>query len=137
MRNDGKKAEEFFEQYWDTKPGADCERVTDSRALRGLNGGRAVGDFPKPSDYLVTDEGLLHYAEVKSTEKSTVFPFSCIRPEQRAKALTMASIGGPYLFYIYSFGLSKWFIMSAKVFAEAVKAERKSIKFEELVPWVF
>jgi hypothetical protein len=137
MRNDGRKAEVFFEQYWDTRPGADCERVTDSKALRGLNGGRAVGDFPKPSDYLVCDNGLLHYAEVKSTDKTTRFAFCDVRPAQKAKALTMAKIGGPYFFYIYSFGLGKWFVMSAKTFAEAVGQDRKSITFEELPTWDF
>lgn len=137
MRNDGRKAEKFFEDYWDAKPGADCERVTDSKALRGLNGGRAVGDFPKPSDYLVCDNGLLHYAEVKSTDKTTRFPFSDIRPAQKAKALTMAAIGGPYFFYIYSFGTSKWYILPAHQFAEAVKNGRKSITLEELSSWTF
>lgn len=137
MRNDGKKAERFFEEYWEARPSADIERFYDAQALRGLNGGRPVGDFPKPSDYLVCDEGLLQYAEVKSTEKMNRFPFSCIRPAQRAKALTMAKCGGPYFFYIYSFGLGKWFIMSARVFADAVAADRKSITFEELRPWIF
>lgn len=137
MRNDGRKAEAFFESYWDSKPGADCERVTDSKALRGLNGNRPVGDFPKPSDYLVCDNGLLQYAEVKSTEKLSRFPFGDIRPAQKSKALIMASVGGPYFFYIYSFGLGKWFIMSAKVFAQAVAEGRKSITFEELAPWDF
>ena len=137
MRNDGSKAERFFENHWDSKPGADCERITDSKALRGLNGGRSVGDFPKPSDYLICDDGLLHYAEVKSTEKTTRFAFCDIRPAQKAKAMTMASVGGPYFFYIYSFGRGKWFIMPCKQFADAVREGRKSITFEELVPWVF
>lgn len=135
MRNDGKKAEAYFEEYWGERPGCDLERVYDAQALRGLNGNRPVGDFPKPSDYLLTDNGLTHYAEVKSTEKMTRFAFCDIRPAQKAKALKMALVGGTYIFYIYSFGTGNWYLLTAKAFAEAVNAGRKSITFEELKPW--
>lgn len=136
MRNDGGKAEAFFESYWTGRVDSDCERLPDAKALHGLNG-RRVGDFPKPSDYLVTTNGLMHYAEVKSTEKHTRFSFSDIRPAQKAKALLMARIGGPYIFYIYSFGLGKWFVMPARQFADAMNENRKSITFEELNLWDF
>lgn len=136
MRNDGTKAEAFFESYWKARADADVERFYDQKALRGLNGNRPVGDFPKPSDYLVCDNGLLHYAEVKSTEKITRFPFGDIRPAQKAKALTMAAVGGPYFFYIYSFGTGTWYILPAKQFATAIAEGRKSITLEELSPWI-
>jgi len=54
-RNDGTAAEEAFE----TLIKADVlYRFPDQKMLRGLNRGRAVGDFPKPSG----DRRALHQA---------------------------------------------------------------------------
>lgn len=131
-QNDGTAAEKAFE----TLIKADVlYRFPDQKMLTGLNGGRRVGDFPKPSDYLVTKTGVTWYAEVKSTQSSTSFPFADIRPSQKSMALRQAAKGGPYCFYIFSYGLGKWFLMSARIFADAIAAGRKSIKFEELHRW--
>lgn len=130
--NDGTAAEEAFEKLILAD---DLYRFPDQKMLRGLNGGRPVGDFPKPSDYLVTKLGLTWYAEVKSTQSATSFPFADIRPSQKAKALKMAAFGGRYHFYIFSYGLGKWFLMSCNQFAFAITHGRKSIKFEELQEW--
>jgi hypothetical protein len=128
-KNDGTAAEEAFEDLI----GADVlYRFPDKKALTGLNGGRRVGDFPKPSDYLVTKNMLTFYAEVKSCQSMTSFPFADIRPSQRAMALKQAAVRGRYDFYIFSYGLGAWFLMTEKVFAAAVAAGAKSIKFEEL-----
>lgn len=131
-KNDGTAAEDAFEKLIKAD---DLYRFPDKKALTGLNGGRKVGDFPKPSDYLVTMQGETFYAEVKSVQSATSFPFADIRPAQRAKALKMAAVGGRYDFYIWSFGLGKWFLMTEELFAMAAKAGAKSIKFEELPEW--
>jgi hypothetical protein len=131
-KNDGTAAEEAFEKLIKAD---DLYRFPDQKMLRGLNGGRAVGDFPKPSDYLVTKCRETFYAEVKSCQSATSFPFADIRPAQRAKALRMAAIGGRYDFYIFSYGRGQWFLMTEELFALAVNAGAKSIKFEELPEW--
>lgn len=132
-KNDGTAAERAFE----TLIKADVlYRFPDQKALTGLNGGRRVGDFPKPSDYLVTKAGETSYAEVKSVQSSTSFPFDDIRPSQKSMALRLARVGGLYNFYIFSFGLGQWFVMPAKVFAAAVEAGSKSVKFKDLTPWI-
>lgn len=131
-KNDGTAAEKAFE----TLIKADVlYRFPDAKALRGLNNGRAVGDFPKPSDYLVTRDGSTWYAEVKSCESMTSFPFADIRPSQKAMALKQAAVGGRYDFHIFSFGLGRWFTMSCEKFAEVVATGAKSVKFQELPAW--
>lgn len=132
-KNDGVAAEKAFE----SRIGADIlYRFPDKKALVGLNGGRKVGDFPKPSDYLVTKAGETWYAEVKSTQSATSFPFADIRPAQSAMALKQAAFNGRFTFYIFSYGLGQWFLMTEQQYAFAVSQGRKSIKFEELSAWV-
>jgi hypothetical protein len=131
-KNDGTAAEEAFE----TLIKADVlYRFPDQKALTGLNGGRRVGDFPKPSDYLVTKNAVTWYAEVKSVQSTTSFPFADIRPSQKSMALRQARVGGRYDFHIFSYGLGQWFLMPCSQYAAAVAAGAKSIKFEELTPW--
>lgn len=134
MRNDGKTAEDAWLRYMQANPNTVVERFWDQRDLRGRNGGRAVGDFPKPADFLVYHKGHLHYAEVKSVQSATSFPFKDIRPKQKSTALRMAAAGAGthFLFYIFSYALGQWFIMSADQLAKATKS---SIKFTELTPW--
>lgn len=131
-KNDGTAAEGAFERLIKADV---LYRLPDQKALTGLNGGRRVGDFPKPSDYLVTKTGVTWYAEVKSTQSETSFPFCDIRPAQKVMALKQAAAGAPYTFYIFSYGLGQWFLLSARQFAGAVAAGAKSIKFKELSPW--
>lgn len=117
------------------RPGVVVERFWDQSDLRGRNGGRAVGDYPKPSDFLVTQNSQIEYAEVKSVQSATSFPFSNIERGQRSAALRQAMVGGPYQFYIFSFGLGAWFKMPAKQYSELLAAGRASAKFTELEPW--
>lgn len=134
-KNDGKEAERAFLDRIRSKGGTVVERFWDAADLRGINGGRAVGDFPKPSDFLVTQEGQIHYAEVKSTHNPKRFPFADIRPAQRSAALRQVSVGGAYIFYLFSYALGEWFVMPATQFAKALHGGLKSIEFKELTPW--
>jgi hypothetical protein len=54
---------------------------------------------------------------------------------QSSMALRQARVGGRYDFYIFSYGLGQWFLMTERVYAAAVAAGAKSIKFEELPVW--
>src|SRR3546814_11451100 len=116
------------------RPGVVIERVGDQSDLRGLNGGRAVNDYSKPADFLVTQNAQIEYAEVKSVQSATIFPFSNIERGQRSAALRQAMVGGAYNFYIFSYGLGRWFRMSAQLFSEAVDAGRASEKFKYIAP---
>lgn len=135
MKNDGTAAEEAFVKRIMRQPNSWVERVRDAKDLRGINRGRKVGDFAKPCDFLVTQKGLLSYAEVKSTLNPRRFPFSQVGEAQRSAALKQAAIGGPYRFYIFSYTHSKWYIMDCQVFAAAIERGDSSIKFEDLIEW--
>lgn len=136
MKNDGKDAEAAFEAYWRGK-GAIVDRFFDAAALRGLNGGKAVKDFPKPADYiLTTSHGDISYAEVKSTVDPVRFSFGCLQKGQSSMALRQAmTVEGRYIFYIFSYHFGRWFLMSCKDYKAARDAGRSSMKFEELTPW--
>lgn len=134
--NNGKEAEAFFESYWRKR--GHLIRFWDQADLRGRNGGHAVGDFPKPADYLVSSAvDPLHLAEVKSCHGKTSFPFGSIRPAQSAAALQEARRGSKsYGFYIFSYHHSRWFYMCCTQYAALVDAGARSVKFEELEPWI-
>lgn len=134
--NTGKSAEAAFEAHW--KAIGAVQRFYDQADLRGRNGGRHVGDFPKPSDYIVSAPGVrLHYAEVKSCNGKTSFPFGGIRPAQSAAALLEARKGaGAYVFYIFSYEHSSWFYMTCVEYAALLDEGKRSVPFEELEPWI-
>lgn len=133
--NDGVSAENAW-VHAKTKAGAIVERFWDAKALRGLNNLKSVKDFPKPADYLVTEAAGIHYAEIKSVQSATSFGFNNLRPKQVSTALAHHSRGwgDRYVFYIFSFGLGKWFTMNADQFA-TIRALKSSAKFSELTPW--
>lgn len=136
MKNDGKDAEAFFFSYWN-KIGH-VERFRDQRDLRGLNGGKALKDFAKPADFIVSSfKHHLHYAEVKSTTDKVSFAFGKIQPGQSAAAKKAAASGAhdSYIFYIFSYPLGQWFIMSAQEYVETLNNGRRSVKFSELRTW--
>lgn len=135
--NDGREAQKAFVERILSLPNTVVERFYDQSDLRGLNRGRPVGDFPKPSDFLVTQAGAVGFAEVKSIQGSVSFPFGNIETGQRSAALRQAAAGAGhcYRFYIFSYGTGHWYIMDANQFAAAIKAEKKSIKLQELSKW--
>lgn len=135
MRNDGKETEKAFLARMNAVPGTVIERFWDQSDLRGLNKGKAVADFAKPSDFLVTQHGVIFYAECKSVMSATSFPFANIEKGQCSAALRQAAVGGDYRFHLFSFGLGQWFVMTAKVFADVRATGKSSVKFTQLPRW--
>jgi hypothetical protein len=111
MKNDGKEAQKAFLDIMQARKGVVVERFYDQSDLRGLNKGRAVVDYPKPSDFLVTEEGNIFFAEVKSVQSTTSF-------------------------YLLTYGLGKWFVMPATVYANHLAAGKASVKFKDLEEWL-
>lgn len=135
MQNDGKEAERAFIKHWEQV--GHIERFRDKRDLSGLNKGARLADFAKPSDFIISSPNVsLHYAEVKSTVHATRFDFGKIQTGQSAAALKEAKRGhGAYIFYIFSFPLGKWFILSCREYAAALDSGNRSVKFADLTPW--
>lgn len=134
MKNNGKDAEAGWLAIV-KRNGGIVERFWDQADLRGRNGGKAVGAFAQPSDFLLTLRGLLEFAEVKSTTDRGGFSFGKLQPAQSSCALRQARVNGPYNFYIFSYHLSQWFVMPCKQYAAVLDEGRKSVKFKELAPW--
>ena len=134
--NDGKAAEAAFVAHWERV--GHVERFRDLRDLMGINKGKRIADFPKPSDFIVSAPGVpLHFAEVKSTMERDRFDFKCIRDGQSAAAQRSYLRGDRgYMFYIFSYPRGQWFIMTSEDYAHQLKMGRRSIKFEELKPWL-
>lgn len=88
---------------------------------------------PQPADYLVTLDGDTYYAEVKSTENKTSFPFSLIRPNQWAAAAQQRAAGGLYFFYVKNLNTGDWHRVPGDVFLDHKAA--RSMKWSELKPY--
>ena len=132
-KNDGKDAEQAWLKAKQRK-GALVERIRDAKDLRGLNNGANLTDFKKPSDFLLAENNVLTFAEVKSVQSGTSFAFSNIKQKQKTTALSLAAkgMGFLYVFYIFSYGRGQWFTMDGSKFAQINSEGRASAKFEEL-----
>lgn len=106
-------------------------KLTDTKEVSGLNG-RPTTAPDQPSDYIVTLDGETFFAEVKSSEGATSFPFKNIRPSQYRGARQQLAVGGTYLFYILRTKTGAWFRVPAKVILEW---PRKSMTWVELEPY--
>lgn len=103
----------------------------DTRAAMGAAGTKNVKTTEHPSDYIVTDNGLMFYAEVKSSVSQTSLSFSNIQKGQWSAAIRQVAARGLYFFFIYSFHLKVWYKVPAEVLLEQQQI-RQSIKWSEL-----
>ena len=128
-RNTGKPSEEIFETQI-RKNGKSCflHRLTDSSDIRGLNG---KGHAPKqPADYVLTLNGAMAYAEVKSTTHPTRFSLSLIKASQWQAAVRQHAAGGAYLFFIHSLFTKAWYVIPISFLLE--NPSKKSWSWTEL-----
>lgn len=137
--NSGKSAEEEWEILMRRlyRSSLFLHRVTDSAEVRGMAGSGFTK--PQPSDYIVTIGGRMFYAEIKSSNNRTSFPFSDITLGQKAAAKQQLIAGGEYLFYIKNMITGRWYEVPALVIFEAIKAGHQSVKWkmlEEKYQWL-
>lgn len=129
------EAEKEFEGFY-RKKGNYLYAFEDTREALRTGGSRRVFTKARPSDYLVTSEGVTFFAEVKYCSNATSFPFSNIAPEQFAAALQCTMAKGLYLFFIKSSITNLWYKVPASVILELWETQR-SIKWTELHAYVF
>lgn len=136
-KNTGKKSENSFEAQL-TKLGkrAYFHRLTDAADVKGRTG--VVGYQPKqPSDYMIVLDGQTSFAEVKSTQNQTSFPFSLLKPGQTAHAKRILAAGGNYLVFVHNLTTDVWYRIPMSVI-EAVKARgNQSIPWSDLSEFVW
>lgn len=136
-RNDGKSSEELFEDHL-TAGGKTTYwfRPTDTRDLIGQARGRgmrvaATTAKKNPSDYVVTENGEMFYAEAKSCNNATSFPFSNFEANQLGGMRQQIAAGGNYFVFIHNLLTDTWYKVPAAVIM-ATRETKQSIKWTEL-----
>lgn len=109
MKNTGAPSEQQFEDLMLATYGKRvyCYRIPDAKDAYGLNG-HAVITEPRPSDYIVTANGDMFYAEVKSTVSKTHAVFK-LRKGQTAAITRQIAAGGKYFVFVHSIHHGKWY----------------------------
>lgn len=135
MKNSGVDAEKDFVDRLEDVYGKRVfiERLPDTKAIKGaLKGGFIQG---RPSDFLVTLCGEMHYAEVKSCSDPVSFPFSNFRADQWKAMKKQRAAGGVYYVYILNINTNQWFRISGDEVLSIEEGGKKSIKWSELELW--
>lgn len=130
MKNSGKSSEKTFEASFGAMgKRAFLHRVEDASDLHGRNK-KLVLTTKKPSDYVVTENGEMYYAEVKSSESKTSFPFSAISTNQWASARRQVAAGGKFFFFVHNVITNQWFKLPATHLLSIT--DRKSVRWDTL-----
>lgn len=132
MQNTGKPSEEAFDTAWDMLgKRAHVFKFTDTAEARGMNRGKVMIKA-QPSDRLLTYQGVISYAEIKSTTDPDTFSFGLLRKTQSAYAAFILGAGGPYDVYLHRLAFDRWYRIPYAVIKAAKEAGRGSFKFTEL-----
>lgn len=123
-------AQKDFESVWVGKHNW-CYAFEDSREAMGLGKSRRIFTKGRPSDYLVTANGLTFFAEVKSSQDKVSFNLNNVEESQWKAAIQSVAAGGLYFFFVRCEMNGKWFQVPAAVFVEQRKT-KKSIKWDDL-----
>jgi penicillin-binding protein-related factor A (putative recombinase) len=129
-------AEAEFESWFMTKKSF-CFKFHDARMAKGTGGSNRIFTASHPADYVVVDRGNMFYAEVKSCQNETSFPFASVMKSQWAGAKRTIHAGGDYYFFLKSEHLGKWFKVPAMVMVENFDQGVKSSKWSHLAPWEY
>ena len=126
----GNKAQDVFKKMM-KKRKAFVHRLPDPSDLAMIAGQRAK--LPaQPADFVVCLEGVMSYAEVKSSANKTLFPMAGIRESQRGAAKQTVAQDCVYDFYIYSAYNNLWYAVPAQFVLDLIKAGSKSIPWKDL-----
>lgn len=113
---------EFISQL---PPRSFAHRLVDTKAARNL-----VND--QPSDYIVTSEGRMWYAEVKLCNEKVSFPFGNIRLGQKKAMSLQLRAKGEYFFHIKNGLTGRWYHIPAQLVLDTLAEGRKSLKWSEI-----
>lgn len=126
MRNTGLKAEDDFKKILSEKhPKSFLYKITDTHSA-----GKLVK--PTPADNVLTIDGRMAYAEVKSCSNKTSFPFSQFSPTQKSAMVLQTRAGGSYWIFILNTNTQKWYWIEAHLVVQTLKAGNKSLKWSEI-----
>jgi hypothetical protein len=132
VKNTGKPSEREFEaKYGSLGKRAYVHRLPDAAEIFGRVGKIGL-TRAMPSDYLVVCDSQTEFAEVKSTQNKTSFPFSVLKDKQVASAHMITAAGGDYFIYIHRLATGDWYKVPFTVIAATRAAGSASIKWDEL-----
>jgi penicillin-binding protein-related factor A (putative recombinase) len=136
--NTGKPSEATFEAFWESLgKAAFCKRVTDSAEIQGRNRHlKARVTVPKQgSDYIVTLNGRMFYAEVKSTSDPKAFRRSLITDVQLGTARRQCAAKGEYFFFVHRLPTDTWYMVPAPLI---LNSEKGSLSWDvDLQPFIW
>lgn len=131
-KNTGKPSEQLFESAHDSlgKRAYYC-RLVDAAEVKGRTG-RMGHVRPQPSDYVLVVDGVTSFAEVKSTQEKTSFPFSLLRTKQSAAAKMILGAGGSYFVYLHDLTRDRWFKVPYALIQIVKDHGKSSIPWDDL-----
>ena len=133
MKNDGTKSEELFEGMVKLAyPDAFLYRIADQKELSRGNKLKGVVTRATPSDYILTIDRDMCYAEVKSCSNETSFPFSQFTPGQNAAMVKQRKAGGRYWIWIHNLLTDTWYFTQGYLVLAARAEGKKSFKWSEM-----
>lgn len=135
-KNTGKPSENRFENALRKLYGVrvHIQEFYDAAYLHGLNK-KPVKAPEQPADRLVTLNGQMFYAEIKSVSKGTAFPFSMIKPNQLSAAVLATKAGGTYLFMVHDLQTDTFYKVPASLVLSTKEAGKQSLKWEQMEVW--
>ena len=136
MRNTGKPSERRFENALRKLYGVrvHIQEFYDAAYLHGLNG-KPVKAPDQPADRLVTLNGQMFYAEIKSVSKGQSFPFNIIKPNQLSAAVLATKAGGTYLFMVHDLQTDTFYKVPASLVLSTKEAGKQSLKWNQMEVW--
>ena len=132
-KNTGKPSEKIFESSLDRLgKRAVYFRLVDASEIKGRTGVISSSVRSQPSDYIVVVDGKTSFAEVKSTQNPTSFPFSLLKRTQSAAAEMITAAGGDYHIYVHNLNSNRWYRFPYSVIEATRAAGKQSIPWSNL-----
>lgn len=108
-----KKAEATVYKYFAEKKGSFIHRFIDTHDInaqlnRFKDGKAIIYTEKKPSDFIIVEDGITYFAEVKSTENIRGVT-SALFAEQDGMRKRVLKANGLYFYFIYSIHNQKWY----------------------------
>lgn len=105
-------------------------RLTDTKEIKGA----MKEGFTKanPSDFIITYNGVMYYAEVKSTHEKVSFKYSSFTKGQIVGMTRQIAASGRYTVYIHHIPSNTWYHLDGAKVIDDLKKGIKSIKFENI-----
>ena len=135
LKNTGKSSEQLFEDFYKKRWGRKVfiHRVTDSAEVNGRHKGRTKAVVKaQPSDFICTVNGEMEYAEVKSSNNKTSFPFGSISRVQLGSAKLQKMAGGNYFFYLHNKVADMWYRVEGETILTIQAQGKSSVKWDYL-----